>query len=104
MSIIDLNMVGILLSDLNKELNYKISEIEPCLYDEDGGDYLQFNTDGNNHIISFLGGVLWCSIQEKNLENMPVEVEMSLNERDKFETHIRLLINDKIRFLKNLEM
>lgn len=97
-------MVRDLIEDLNKEINYKLSEKEPCLFNEEGGDYLQVNIDGNKIQIFFLGSILFCSKTEQELENIPVEKQMNLNERENFEIHIRLLINDKINYIKDLEM
>ncbi len=104
MSLLDLNMLRDLCDELNKEINYQLSEKEPCLYNKEGGDYLQLNSDGNNIQIFFLGGILYCSRTEQELENIPVERQMDLNERNNFEIHIRLLINDKIEFLKDLKV
>lgn len=102
--ILDLNMVSILCEELNKEINYKLSENEPALFNETGGSYLQFNSDGNDIRIYFFGGLLWSSDVEEKLENIPIETQMDLNERENFESHLRILIMDKINSLKTLEM
>ena len=100
--IIDQNMLTVLLCDLNKEINYQLSEKEPCLFNEAGGDYLQLSNDGSDIKIYFLGSLLYSSKMEKELENIPVEKQLDLNEREKFELHIRILIMDKINFIKDL--
>ena len=101
MSIIDLNMLSSLIADLNQEINYKLGEDDiynPKL------NLLNLSSDGEDHCIIMINTCIWSSKIEKELENIPVETEMSLNERENFETHLRLLINDKINKFKNLEM
>lgn len=101
MSIIDLNMLGLLISDLNKEICYKMGE--DGLYDP-SLKHLSLSSDGEDHCILLLDEFIWCSKLEKEMEDIPIETEMSLNERENFEVHLRLLINDKINKIKNLEM
>ncbi len=94
-------MLGILITDLNKEISYKLGEesvYDPTL------KLLSLHSDGEDHCILILNETLWSSKLEKELESIPVEKEMNLNERENFEAHLRLLINDKINNLKNLEM
>lgn len=101
MSLIDLNMLGILILDLNKEISYKLGE--DSVYDP-SLKLLSLCSDGEDHCILMLNETLWSSKLEKELENIPVEAEMHLNERENFEVHLRMLINDKINRIKNLEV
>lgn len=101
MSIISLDNISLILSDLNGEISYKISENES---EQPNRKFLTLLSDGDNHKILLLNQEIWCSKLEIELENIPTEVELTLNERKNFEKHLRLLINDKINSLKNLEM
>jgi hypothetical protein len=100
-SLISLDMIGMLISDMNREIHYKLTENQ--LLNSDLKP-LSLNSDGDNHLILFLGDILWSSQIEKNFENIPLREELTLNERKNFEKHLRLLINDRILQIKNLEM
>lgn len=100
-SLISLDMIAMLLSDLNKELIYKLTEYINLTSDMKP---LTLYSDGDNHSILFLGDLIWDSATEKQIENIPVREEIELNERKYFESHLRLLINDRVLILKNLEM
>ena len=100
MSLIDLNMLALMLSDLNKEISYKTSEEGP----PDNKPALTLCSDGDNHSIYFYSELIWCSLIQRQMESIPTEIELSLNERKNFEAHLRLLIGDQINKIKNLEM
>lgn len=99
-----MNETLIMIDELNKEINFKLSNDQPHLFSKDGGDYLKVQADGQDIQIMFLGENIYCSKLEKELEDIPVEKQMSLNERKNFEQHLRLLINDKLNSIRNLEM
>lgn len=100
MSLLSLDNVALIISDLNKEISYKTSEDGP----PDNKPALILSTDGDNHSIWFYNELIWDSLTEKNMDPIPVEVEMDLNERRNFEAHLRLLIGDQVNKIKNLEM
>lgn len=99
MSLINLNMLGMLISDLNKEILYKVTEeLEiPTIT-----KFIFLHSDGDNHKIFFLDEVIWDSEVEKNFENIPIEKDIELNERENFEKHLRNLINDRVEIVKNI--
>lgn len=101
MSLISLDQLSFIISDLNKEIYYKITEN----YEGMEEDFLCLMSIGDQHSIIFLGITIWSSEVEKQLEpDILPEVELTLNEREHFEKHIRFLIMDKINILKNLEV
>lgn len=101
MCILDLNMCNEMIEELNREMVYKLSNDTPINKDT---ELLTFITDAKDHRILFLGQVIWSCEREKQMENIPLEKDMSLNEREKFEPHIRALIMDQINLFKNLEV
>lgn len=99
MSLLDLNMLSMLVDDLNRELFYKATEHTPL---EPGTKMLAMSSDGDDHRIYFLGMQIYSTKIEKQLESIPLNKDMSLNERDYFEQHLRRLINDQLEVLKNI--
>jgi hypothetical protein len=97
--LLDLNMIGELVEDLNKELLYKAGEHTPLHPDT---RMLALSTDGSDHRIYFLGMQIYSTRIERNYEDIPVEVDMELNERENFEPLLRQLINDQLDILKNI--
>lgn len=100
-SILDLNLVSILLSDLNSEIRFKLGEYTTGPFME---ELLSLESDGDSHAILFIGKVLWSSKLEYMMEDIPLETQMNLNERSQFEFHVRRLIMDRINILKYLEL
>lgn len=100
-SLISLDLIGLILTDLNKEVYYKISEFQEISSEP---KYLHLQTDGENHRIFFLDDIIWDSYLEKKYENITPEDEMTLNERPAFEKYLRRLMNDKLIIIKNLEL
>lgn len=100
MSIISLDNIALIINDLNREMIYKISENRSEFNEE----LLFLVSSGDDHSINIFGAEIWSSKSEKELENIPIEIEIELNERKQFEKHIRVLIMDKINILKNLEL
>lgn len=100
-SLISLDLIGIIITDLNKEILYKIGEYTEIKSDS---KFLFLQTDGENHKIFFLNEVIWDSYLEKKYENISPEIEMTLNERPKFEAHLRKLINNELNVYRNLEI
>lgn len=100
-SIISLDLVAMIISDLNKELHYKITENSSLVLDN---RVIYLSSDGDNHSILFAGDILWSSELEKKFENISLLKEIELNERKPFEKYLRNLINDKINQFKHLEM
>lgn len=101
MSIISLDNIALILSDLNRELAYKASENNPG---NEGKKYLTLLSDGDNHSIWMTGIEIWNSLTEKELENIPIEKELILNEREHFEAHLRSLIMDAVNMMNKIEM
>lgn len=99
-SLVDLNMLSIIIEELNTEIHYKISET----HDAPIEDFLSLLSTGDEHGIMFLGQIIWSSELEKQNEDIPIRIEIDLNERSKFESHLRLLVNDKLNILKSLEL
>lgn len=98
--IIDLNMIGLLLTDLNQELSYKASENYPA---QDGKPVLKLHSDGERHqIFMFDGLLIWDSELDKAFSDLKIEEEIEQNTRENFEKHIRLLINDKLAMFESL--
>lgn len=100
-SLLDLNLASIIISDLNQEIKFKIGEHITAAFTE---NLLSLQSDGDNHSIIMLGNSIWDSKLEYQVEDIPIEKEMLLNERKPFEAHIRKLINDRINTLKHLEL
>jgi len=101
MSLLILDNVAEILQDLNKELRFKFSENTP---QEPNRIWVHLETDGEVHRIIFLGKVIWDSAVEKSLEDIPPEMEMKLNERHRFEKHIKMLINDELAIFSNVQV
>lgn len=100
-AIISLDNLGLILSDLNDEVSYKAAENNPSL---EGQSLLTLVSDGKTHRILFQKTVIWCSQLRQEMENLTPEQEMTLNERENFEKHLRVLINDHIGTLNNVSM
>ncbi len=102
MSLLSLDNLGLILHDLNKELSYKASENNPGMENQ---YLLRMCSDGDHHIIYFNDSFLWSSELESMMEpNMTIEKQMTLNEREHFEKHLRLLINDKLEVFNDIKM
>jgi hypothetical protein len=101
MSLVSLDNIAMILSDLNRELAYKSSENNPGNEEK---KFLTLISDGDNHSIWLTGMEIWNSRTEKELENIPLEKEIILNEREHFEAHIRCLIMDAVNVLNKIEM
>lgn len=100
-SLLSLDMTAMLLSDLNKELHFKISENHPVAPD---AVFLTMWSDGTVHKIFFMDQLIYSTEAEKIYENMPLRVEIEMNERDNFEKHLRLLINNQVSIYKDIDV
>lgn len=103
MSLLSLDLTAIIISDLNAEIRFKLNDTDSC-YADFSEDLLSLQTDGNEHTILFLGSAIFDTKLEKMYESIPPRVQIDLNEREKFEPHLRILINDRINILKHLEL
>lgn len=102
--LISLDMIGMMLSDLNEELNYKITEFLPLPKNPKGHSFLTLETNGVTHVIKFMGIEVWNSFVEIQLSNPSIETQMDLNTREEFEKHIRLCIGDAIKPFMSIDI
>lgn len=100
-NIVSLDNLALIVAHLNEEIKYKMGEHTEAPVTE---DTLCIMSNGDNVSLIFCGFNIWDSLTEQEFENIPLRAQMELNERENFEAHIRLLINDKINILKNLEV
>jgi hypothetical protein len=100
MCVIDINMVSLLIEDLNREIEFKMDEEGPV----DKKKLLSFYSNGDNHCINFLGSCLWSCEDEKRFENIPADESIRMKEREPFEKHLRMLINESVSSIKNITM
>ncbi len=103
MSLIDLNMIGILLEELNREIAYKITEKSGAPL-EKAPKLLTIHSEGTDHRIKFAGITIWDSEKEKKYEDLKPEEELNLNTKENFETFLRNAINGELETLSQLEM
>lgn len=100
-NIVSLDNLALIVAYLNEEIKYKMGDYTEAPVTE---DTLCIMSNGDSVSLIFLGFTIWDSLTEQEFENIPLRAQMELNERENFEAHIRLLINDKINILKNLEL
>lgn len=102
--LIDMNMVHSMIADFNKELFYKMSEIRELAGIPEDYDFLVLVTNGEHITIKFLGVEIFNSQNVKRFDNLTVEKEIAFGERENFEQHIRLLIQDELNVLEKVTM
>ena len=104
MSLISLDMIGMMLDDLNHELHFKITENKAIAADPKNVDFLVLITNGNIHIIHFMGIEIYNSAFTEMVERPTIEKEMEGNTRERFEKYIRLCIQDELDVLAKITM
>lgn len=96
-------MIGELVDDLNKELQYKISSASDVPF-ENVPRLVTFQTDGGNHSVYFLGIRLWSSKEEQTYDNLSLEQQLELNERENFESYLRRCIKNELDVLCQIDI
>lgn len=104
MSIISLDMIGMMLDDLNRELHFKLTANKAIAADPKNVDFLVLITNGNVHIIHFMGIEIYNSAFTEMVERPTIEQEMEGNTRTRFERYIRLCIQDELDVLSKVSM
>lgn len=102
MNLISLDMIGMMLEDLNKELHYKFNENSPK--PNERLDYLVCMTQGSIHVISFMGIEIWNSSVAIAMEKPSIEEQLEQNTRQNFEEYIRLCIQDELDRFQNVDI
>jgi hypothetical protein len=103
MSLLDLNMVSILVDDLNTQIKYQVSG-HIGIPMEQVQRFLTLQSDGGDHVIYFLGSKLWSTADEREFENVPVEAEIELNTRVNFERFLRNLIQEEVSAISSINL
>ena len=104
MSLISLDMIGMMLDDLNRELHYKITANKALAIEPKNVDFLILITNGNVHIIHFMGIEIYNSAFTEMVEQPTIEEELEGNTRERFEKYIRLCIQDELEVLSKITM
>lgn len=103
MSLLDLNVASTVVEELNKQIKYQVSGgVNVPMYLIK--NFIAINSDGENHAIYFLGSKLWSTDQEKNLENVPAELEIELNTKENFESFLRSLIQAEVNAISHIDL
>ena len=102
--IIDMNLVALIISELNQELHYKISESKPLAGQPEDYGFLIFVSNGEHVTIKFLGVEIWNSQILERFESPTVEQQIEWTERQQFEPHLRRLIQDELSALEKISM
>lgn len=103
MSLIDLNLVSIIVEELNEEMAYQVSEASEVPPSEIAR-LLSVSSNGENHSVYFLGICLWSTADEKKYEQLTPEDEIELNTKEKFEAFLRSAIMQELYLLNQISL
>lgn len=97
-------MLSNLIGKLNKELHYKMGETKALAGEAEDYDFVIFVTNGEHTTIKFMGIEIWNTQKMEKYEAPSVEEQLALFEGERFENHIRQLIQDELNALGRIEM
>lgn len=101
MSLLDLNMLGILVQELNEELAFQISD-KMKIPPSKAPQLVNVHSCGSDHKITFLGVTIFDSHIEKMYEQPTPEREMELNTRENFEAFLRKSIQREVAIISQI--
>jgi hypothetical protein len=97
-----MNMLSVLIDDLNRELLYQAGEVQlPVTANQ---KFLTLESDGDDHKVFLLGILVYSTRLQEAMENIPLNVDVELNERQNFEPYLRTVINDQLHVIRQLQL
>jgi hypothetical protein len=103
MSLLDLNMVSMVVGELNSKIKYQVAEKMDIPTDV-VKNFLGLHTEGDNHTIYFLGSKLWSTEDEEQNKLLSVELEIELNSQQNFESFLKNLIQEEVKAISAIEL
>ena len=103
MSLLDLNMIGHLIDDINKEIAYQISE-HTEIPQQNITRFVTLHSSGEEHSIYLLGIKIFDSEEEAQYDPIKPEEEIELNTRENFEVFLRQLIMAELDLIAQIDI
>jgi len=103
MSLLDLNMLGILVQELNDLLAYQISEKMKIPPDK-APQLINVHSCGGEHKITFIGITIWDSHIEKMYEQPTPEKEIEMNSYENFKKFLTTAIRKEVAIISQINI